>query len=187
MNQKLDPSEECKFFEFGEVRLEENDFTSRQASIRICIPCCLFQAVTPSLLGVGLIDQFKLREPIAIWIPTFSQERMSPNANNFVDNALVRLNMLLKSKAEDVLKTFEGCAQLVLNPSDLIPILPLGVYVTLRFRCEIDKIPDVLIGIQNTPVDGIHEFQWALATVLTCVLDDFKRYDGRQVRQFSGI
>src|ERR1700690_4251128 len=167
----FNPSDDCKFFEYGEVVLEEHDFSSRQASIRICMPCCLFQAVTPSLLGAGLIDQFKLRDPMAVWVPTFSKERMSSVAEGMIHNSLIRLNMSLKTRVEEVLRTFRICAQMVLNPSDLIPMLPLGTYVNLRFRCEIDKIPNVLIGIQNTPVDGIVEFQWALATVLTYVLD----------------
>lgn len=180
----LNPSDNCKFFEYGEVVLGEYDFDSRQASIQICIPCCLFQAIIPTLLGAGIIDQFKLREPMAVWVPTFSKERMSSNANNLVDNALVRLNAGLKIKAKEVVKTFQACAELVLNPSDLIPILPLGIYVNLRFRCEIDKIPNVLIGVQNIQVDGIAEFQWALATVLTQVLDDFKNRDEAKVQGF---
>ena len=180
----LNPSDNCRFFEYGEVVLEEHDFVTRQASIQICIPCCLFQAVTPSLLGAGIIDQFKLRDPMAVWIPTFSKKRMSPVANEMIDNSLIRLNMSLKARAEEVLKTFRICAQMVLNPSDLIPILPLGTYVNLRFRCEIDKIPDVLIGVQNTPVDGVAEFQWALATVLTYVLDSFKNHNSQKVPEF---
>lgn len=185
MTQEIIPSDFQKFFEYGEVSLEEHDFFTRQTSIRICMPCSLFQAVIPSLLGAGVIDQFKIREPMAIWIPNFSQEMLLPMADQSIDNILIRINMSLKAHAEEILQTFHTCAQLITNPSSLIPILPLGVYITIRFRCRIDDIPNVLIGIQKTPVDGIYEFQWALATVLARILEDFEKRDSMKVLQFS--
>jgi hypothetical protein len=175
--QEVIPQDSKCFFEYGKVHLEANDFQTRQASIRICMPCCLFQAVTPSLLGGGLIDEFKLLEPMAVWIPSFSEESLSSVADKIIDNPLARVNMSLKTRAEEILQTFKICAHLVSNPSSLIPILPLGIYITLRFRCKVDNIPNVLIGIQNTDIDGVHEFQWALATVLAYILEDFRSRD----------
>src|SRR3990167_3478660 len=125
----MTPSESATFFEFGEVKLEEHDFITRQASIRICMPCCLFQAVTPSLLGAGLIDQFEIRYPIAVWIPQFSTDRLSHFAENS-DDVVSQLNSTLKTCVQEVIATFQKCAHVMLNPSDLIPIFHLGVYIT---------------------------------------------------------
>lgn len=181
MNPKS--SESAKFFEFGEVTFEERDFPSRQAAIRICMPCCLFEAVTPSLLGAGVIDQYKVREPMAVWMPKFSAERMHPNAEQILDSSLERLNMTLRASAEGIIETFQSLSFLVTDPSDLIPLLPLGVYVTFRLRCRIDDIPKVLFGVQNTPVNGVAEFQWALASVLACVLEDVQKWEASKQLQ----
>jgi len=174
---ELNPSESAKFFEYGEVNFEERDFPSRQASIRICMPCCLFETVTPSLLGAGLIDQYRVREPLAVWVPKLSEERMSSHANQLLDNAKERVNMTLRASTENILNIFHTLSFLVANPSDLVPLLPLGTYITFRFRCNIDNMPKVLFNIQNIPVDGIAEFQWALASVLACILNDIRQWE----------
>jgi hypothetical protein len=178
-----EPSESTKFFEFGEVTFEERDFPSRQAAIRICMPCCLFEAVTPSLLGAGVIDQYRVREPMAVWMPKFSTERMHPNAEQLLDNSLERLNMTLRATSENTLEIFRNLSYLVADPSDLVPLLPLGTYITFRLRCRIDDIPKVLFGVQNTPVNGVAEFQWALASVLACVLEDIQKWEASKQLQ----
>ena len=182
-----EPADSAKFFEYGEVVFEERDFPSRTAAIRICVPNCLFQAVTPALLGAGLIDQFTVRDPIAAWVPMFTDARMIPHASELVDNACAQMNATASMVATSALRAFHSMARLLNNPSDLVPILPLGVYVTLRFRCRIDDIPKVLFGIQGIPVDGVAEFQWALASVLACVLQDMRTWEQASERLPQGL
>lgn len=162
----VEPAEETKFFEYGEVRLDTIDHVNRHAMLDICMPQNLFQVVTPALLGAGLIDDFRLRDPIAVWLPKIGKERLGPVANT-VDSAEARVNQLIRERVEETLRVFQGVGHLLLTPGDLVPMLPMGTYVTFKFRCKIDSILAVLEHIQKyVMVLGIAEFQWALAAVL---------------------
>jgi len=176
-------AEQSRFFEHGEVVLTESDFKTRQASVSICMPCCLFQAVTPSLLGGGLVDGLKVLEPLAVWLPRLSAERISPHVRAKVPDAEVRINSVMKAHVDDLLKLFAGAAAVAVDPSDLVPYLPLGTYVRFRFRCRLDDIPKVLEGVNGTPVAGVPEFQWALAMVLKCAVQDFERWETAQAKK----
>lgn len=164
-----EPSEFSRFFEHGHVEIEGTDAKTRQAAISMQLPCCLFQAVVPSLLGAGFIDNFRISEPLCVWIPKVTKERLSLQGSQ-VDNAVARINTTVEHQAAVIIKTFSMAAELLHNPADLVPMLPLGVYVSLRFRCRVDDIPKFLTGVQGTPVDGVPELQWALACVLAKVL-----------------
>lgn len=164
-------TDSARFFEHGVVTVEETDPRSRQAALSMTMPNCLFQAVTPSLLGGGLIDNFRLAEPLSVWLPQVTEGRLS-FVGTQVDNAVARMNTIVRNQAEVVLQTFAQASNLLLSPADLIPMLPMGVYVSLRFRCRVDDIPKVLEGVQGTPVVGVAEFQWALATALAAVLTE---------------
>lgn len=172
-----DAAEQSKFFEYGEVSLVNCDYKTRQASINMCMPCSLFQAVTPSLLGGGLVDNLKVREPLAVWLPQLTSERISPLVRAQVPDAEVRINSVMRAHVDELLKLFQSATSVISDPSDLVPYLPLGIYICFRFRCRVDDIPKVLEGVDKTPVAGVHEFQWALAMVLKCVLEDFARFE----------
>lgn len=167
-----------QFFEYGKVVLEDTDPVGRTASIRMQMPNCLFQAVTPSLLGAGFVDEFKVADPLAVWIPQVTTERLSFMGKQ-LDQADVRINTAIAHQMGVVAQTFAKVAQLLTNPADLIPMLPLGTYVSLRFRCRIDDVPKVLFGVQETAVVGVPEFQWALACVLAQALMESERWPHR--------
>ncbi len=164
-----------RFFEYGLVAVDGTDPVRRHALLSVTIPNCLFQAVTPSLLGAGLVDDFKVADPVAVWIPQVSDDRLSAVGRQ-MDNASARINTIVRNQTEVILRTFQQAGMLLINPADLIPMLPLGVYVSFRFRCCVDDIPKVLEGVQNTPVSGVHEFQWALAEALASVLTESKAW-----------
>jgi hypothetical protein len=172
-DKKPEPSENSRFFGHGYVILEAKDFKTRQASLEICLPHTLLQAITPSLLGSGWVDRLKVKEPISVWIPQLTAERMN-NAAAGIDVPHIRSNMALKQWTDEVVQVFQKISQYLIDPSDIIPFLPMGTYVQLRFRCRIDDIPKVLEGVQNTPVIGIPDFQWALASVLAMVCMEFQ-------------
>ena len=52
-------------------------------------------------------------------------------------------------------------------------LLPMGVYVKIRLRCDIDNVAQVLLNLENIPVVGVAEFRFALAEVLADILDRF--------------
>ena len=163
-----------KFFEYGEVILAENDHKTRQACINICMPCYLLQAVTPVLLGNGLIDELKVREPVVVWLPQLSTDRINPSILQQVPDVNIRINSTIKNHVNELLKLFQGASSIISNPADLVPCLPLGVYVQFIYRCEIDNIPKLLEGIDKVKVPGVPEFMWSFAHVLKQTLNEFK-------------
>jgi hypothetical protein len=171
-------SDESTFFEYGKVSLLLSDYESRTVSVEISMPCSLFQTVVPQLLAHGQIDYLKIREPIAVWIPQLADDRFSENAR-VIKGIGDRINVALKEEASRTIKLFIHLQDHLKDPSDIIPILPLGIYVTFNYKCFVDRIMNILVGIESIPVFGIPEFQWSLASVLNQVLQDFmKVYPG---------
>jgi len=167
-------SDDCSFFDYGRVTLEMCDSRSRQAMVRLCIPCCLFQTISPHLLGGGTVDELKIRDPLAVWIPKLTRERFAGPAAS-VDGIEHRANAAIREEVERSTKVFVHLQGHLADPSDLIPMLPLGTYVTMMFRCRVDDVIKVLEGVDSIPVVGVHEFQLALAAVLHTALSDFER------------
>lgn len=178
-DKAVEAVESAQFFEHGKVVLEDIDPVGRMAAIRMQMPNCLFQAVTPSLLGAGFVDNFRVSEPLATWLPQLSEGRISVVGKQ-LDQCHVRINTAVAQQMDAILKTFVKVSEFLLNPADMVPMLPLGVYVSLRFRCRIDDIPKVLHGVQETPVEGVHEFQWALACVLAQAVTEAERWESRR-------
>ena len=175
-DRKPEAADEAKFFEYGKVTLVARDFKTRQASLEICMPFSLMHAVSPSLLSTGWIDNFRVRDPVAVWMPQLTRERMNITALK-IEDAHVRANLALSQWSSQVLEVFQKVSQFLSDPSDIITFLPLGTYTTFRFRCRIDEIPKILEGIDNTPVIGIREFQWAMACVLAAVCLDIQAWE----------
>lgn len=165
--------EESKFFENGFVRIEESDFKSRMSSIRCAVPNCLLQAVCPVLLGAGHIDELVIHEPISIWVPKISinriEERFRPHISSEEFNHAVRNSVV------DLLKIFQDFSKIITDVSDLIPILPMGVYISFRYRVRVDSILNIMVELQSEKTQGVPEFQFAMASVLSQVLQDFER------------
>lgn len=160
-----------RFFERGAVVVVSCDGVSRQAAFQVTLPASLVQTVTPALLGAGVIDQYVLSNPVSAWIPTLGHDRfkdVGPGVPEYI-------NMAVKEKVLEVLTLFNGLAQVVRDPSDLIPMLPLGTYVTFRVRCVVDKLAVALEELESAPVAGVVEFRYALAGALTEVLEEFSR------------
>lgn len=173
VSDEVEASEDTKFFEYGEVRLEEVDHHHRQAVLECCLPNCLLQTLTPSLLGSGVIDSFRVREPHAVWLPKLGRERFNQTALTTIDSVEARVNQTVRERVEESMRVFQGVSQLVNNPADLIPMLPFGIYVNFRYRCYVDKIPNILCSIDMLlALTGVPEFQWALASVLKQVLTE---------------
>lgn len=165
-----------RFFEYGEVSLESRDFKSRQFAVRVCVPSTILQAVMPSLLANGWTDELHVRDPLAVWIPLLSKERFS-DAVAHVDGVEDMTRRVILERVAETARTFHQVARVLRDPSDAIPMLPMGTYVTFRYRCRLDRVLQVLEGVQATPVAGVHEFQWALSEVFACVLDDARRWE----------
>jgi hypothetical protein len=145
------------------------------------MPCCLFQTVVPQLLAAGYIDHPRIHQPIAVWLPQVTQERM--NVFGGTQSGADQVNVAVRAWTQQLLNIFERLSTFIKEPSDIIPMLPLGVYVDFRWRCRIADILDVIEGVQaQVHVAGVPEFQWALACVLQCVLEDYAAWESKRAK-----
>ena len=161
-----------RFFNHGKVSVAGHDAESRQAILIICMPCCLMHAVTPALLGAGSVDGYSIMNPVAAWIPQLSDERFHPEYVGADQRVSPRANRILSQKVQEILSTFGSMAPVLKNPSDIVPMLPLGTYVEFRYRCRLDDLAVALIEIEKTMVAGVPEFRYALAGALAKVLTE---------------
>jgi hypothetical protein len=158
------------FFINGSVKVISEDVVDRNIQFSIVMPACVMQAVTPSLLGAGFIDQYELRKPLSAWIPTIAEEGFIPNSD---PNFSTRANALIRQSVKETLDLFSSVSPHLKFPADMLPILPIGVYVQFKFRCNTDALGLALESMRGAA--GVAEFRFALASVLASVLARWDR------------
>jgi hypothetical protein len=173
-------NEDTFFLGDGRVSLIACDYQSRMASISVIIPCCLFQAVTPHVLSNGSISGFRIHEPVKVWLPQLTDSRFNVTPG-LVGSISAGMNVAIREEIERCLKTFDHVRRYLVDPSDIIPMLPLGVYIQFDWNVQVDTILKVMENINNIKVVGIIEFQAALASILTLILQDFEVIDRKRL------
>lgn len=161
---------EIKFFDHGYIKLDLNDSENRIISIKCCTPNSLLQAISPVLLGNGILDELMIMNPISAWIPKISSIEIAPIYQKHI--TIEEINIASKSAVENLLSTFGSFSTVLLHPEMMVPILPMGVYIEFRYRIGIDSIPKILETLESQPIVGVSDFQWGLATVLMRALHD---------------
>jgi hypothetical protein len=179
VEKTIEVQDETQFFEHGQVKFAARDFPSGTAALDVTMPCCLFQAVVPQLLAAGLIDHPRIHQPVSVWMPQVAVQRM--NVFGSSQSGADQVNVAVKSWLQQLLAIYEKLSTYLLDPSDIIPMLPLGVYVDFRWRVRVVDILKVMENIQGmVHIAGVAEFQWALACVLQCVLEDYANWEQRK-------
>jgi len=158
----------ASFFEYGTVNLVCHDNKSRQIALDLCMPCYLLQYLMPILLDGGLIDNYKLKNPIASWMPALSSDVLKENANQSYVNDL---NKAITHHVYGILHLFAEVASVMKNPNDLVPMLPLGIYVTFRYRIGMDKFIDMMEKLKEYELYGAPEFRGALVRATAETVD----------------
>lgn len=165
--------DDARFFRDGVVELLACDYQSRMGHISLTMPCCLFQTVTPHLLNHGTVSGFRLLEPTSVWLPIISEGALNVDATR-AKPISAGLNVALREEVSKILKLFENLKAVLLEPSDIIPILPLGIYIKCEWSVSVDSLAQVLVGINSINVAGIYEFQVALASIVQIILEEFE-------------
>lgn len=160
---------ESDFLRNGKVVCEMYDAFSRQAQLSITIPCYLFQVCSPALLGNGVVDNPKIHLPVSVWLPRFSDERLVPSVR-VQDQPSESVYKLISEWVSRFVEFFSKISEVFVDPSDIIPILPLGTYIDLTYRCDIDKIVPLLDALESIRVVGVPEFQFSMAEILNGIL-----------------
>lgn len=163
-------SEESRFFEHGVVRLGMVDDRSRQVSISIIAPFCVVQAATPVLLGHGFMDEFRVHDPLAVWMPPIKPDAFKDLVRVPHPDVAVQARVIVNQHVSRLLTTFHEISQAMDDPSELVPMLPIGTYVHVRYRSALDEYVKVLEKLQAEAVAGVLEVRYAMAEVLAYVL-----------------
>jgi hypothetical protein len=162
--------ESVRFFEHGEVLVASADPQTRQAALRICVPCCLMHAVAPLLLGAGLVDNYSVLNPVSVWCPVIPPERFKPELLEKYPSMVQGAEKAVRQKLQELLELFGQMGKMLTYPEDAVPMLPIGTYVEFQYRCRIDDLPDAIIGMESVPVAGVPELRYAMAAALAHVL-----------------
>jgi hypothetical protein len=165
-------NDSSRFFEFGEITIQAHDPRQKEAALDVCMPACLMQAVTPQLLGAGFIDKYSVRSPLATWLPKITAERFLPDLVEAAPHIPIRVQEQMFQRAKSLLEMFVQLSKALIDPTDAVPLLPLGIYVTFQYRCRTDDLAKVLLGLETMPISGIAEFRFALASVLARLLQE---------------
>ncbi len=158
-----------RFFAHGSVQVVEEDAESSQVSLTVVVPACVMQAVTPQLLDAGLVDEYSVREPLAVWVPTVADAGFKTSDPEVVSRA----NAKIRSAAVQAVQAFESVRDLLRFPGDALPLLPLGVYVSFRFRGSLDRL--VARIPEMTGASGCAELKAALAAACASLLSSWGR------------
>jgi len=153
-----------KFFRHGEVTVLEEDAPSRKVSLALVLPACVLQAAMPALLRAGELDSHEVRMPLAAWVPTVADAGFrSPDPS-----VCTEVNARVLRAAEEAVRAVAESAPHLVFPGDLLPALPLGVYVRCRLRCSVDRLAPFLQ--EGSPVAGVAELRFALAHEVASLL-----------------
>ena len=163
-----------KFFEYGKISLAGHDSESRQAILLVCLPYCIMQTVTPALLGAGWIDEFRVMSPTVAWIPTVSEDRFKEGYQGPNERMAARANTKIRESVQHALEAFKTMSATLTDPSDLVPMLPLGTYVEFRYRCRIDDLAKVVLVMDAIPVAGVPDLRFAMAAAMAEILQEFE-------------
>lgn len=128
------------------------------------------QTLTPVLLGAGVLDRYELRNPVAAWIPIIGVERYVQGTREKAPQLPKIAAQEMRKKTQEVLEFFREMAQTLQDPTDMIPLLPMGTYVKFRYRCTVDKLTHALILMEQFNVVGVPEFRFAVARILAGIL-----------------
>lgn len=162
--------DETRFFEHGKVSVVWRDEEGTQVALLISVPNCLMQAVSPILLGAGTIDLFEVMNPISVWMPTLGPDR-------FRDGGIRAraTNLEIRDSCLRVTAMFRDIGKNLVDQSDIIPMLPLGVYVTFRLRCFTSSLGEAILKLEGMPVVGVDELRCALEAARRDVLRPSRR------------
>lgn len=171
--RRREPGRDGRFFLHGSVATLERDRASRQLSLRVTVPACVMQSVTPVLLGSGLLDSYELHGPLSAWIPSVAEEGFADAAIEADPGVASRVNSALQECARQSLEVFRAAAEVLKFPGDAVPVLPMGTYVRFRYRCGADALGEALSKLVPMREAGIPELRFALASALAEALAEW--------------
>ncbi len=160
-----------EYFKKGYVKITSSDDTSQMVVIEMCIPCVIFQTISPVLFANGKVTSISIKDPISVWIPNLCMDRFKSGISNdeFIDK---KINKVISEKVDDIGKLFAGVASLVVDKNDILPILPLGTYINVEFVSKYQDLKFVLHSVSNIKSSGVSELYSSMKDEFSSIVID---------------
>jgi hypothetical protein len=159
--------EDTQFFEHGRVDLIGVDKQNRRAIFAISIPYVLLVRVLPAILAGGSISGIQVASPLSVWqVKITNADIKEEFLRGSVDVAPVIWNALNR-QLNIFLSYYVELCQILKDPHIVNHSLPMGTYVSMNLTCDVDKVPGMLLVLQQSiAIEGVAEFQFALSAAL---------------------
>jgi len=163
------PNDFVKFFEFGEIKLLDND--GQNVALFMKMPFCVLQNIILQLTKIGIVDNTSISNPIAVWFPKLKPNQINSLIINKMENMHEEISKIIEKNLYDSLHLFSEISSILVNPIDAFPMLPIGIYVEITYRCKIQNIINILEETEKMVNSaGVSDFRFALATILAYLL-----------------
>jgi hypothetical protein len=160
-------TDHAKFFDIGEVKVLSVDSKNRQTGLYFVAPICFVQPAFPALLSSGSIDSFSMIKPFISFVPKIKSENIKSKSDQIVK----RINTRVQDSIAKAMSVYSESEQFLSDPSLMLPILPLGIYVSFTYRCGVDQFVIAIRDRWNVaPGSYEDEFKWATIRVIAHVL-----------------
>lgn len=159
-----------KFFDHGSVSVLGIDETKRKTILSLVIPYSLLFNVTTTMLKHGSFSELRVNDPMTVWQPDVGSF-IKPDYTKDNPQLAHKINESLKTHIESYMLYLADICHILQDPSIIGTSIPNGVYVSVKFTTDIDRLPNILEELQaQLNVVGIAEFQLALAAGLSKIL-----------------
>jgi hypothetical protein len=112
------------------------------------------------------MDEFRIHNPLAVWMPPIRLDAFKDMVRTPHPDVAVQARMVVDRHVSRLLTTFQEVSQAMDDPEDLIPMLPIGTYVHVRYRSAMDDFAKALEKLASEATAGIPELRYAMAEVL---------------------
>lgn len=153
-------------FGFGRAEVEVYDDVGQTVAVRLKLPVIVLHGATPLLLGAGELTQYELAAPLGAWVPRLAADRVRPSEDLTQAQTADRVNAFAQQSANAAIEFFRQAAQLCEDPSDLVPILPLGTYVSVLFAGEAARLRRAAADMGLAPALGVPQLGAAIVSAL---------------------
>lgn len=155
------------FLNHGDISVVGVDSANRKVIYSICIPYTLLTSVTSSLLKSGSLDNLKLLDSLSVWQQEITNNDIKPEFLQKHPNLGNDVWVRLKKHLEMSMAYYVDICHILSDPNIISTILPIGVYVSVNYTCNIDMVIYTLEDLQKyLTVAGVSEFQLSLASAL---------------------
>lgn len=152
---------ESKFFQSGSVLVE--CVSDGAVMLAITAPLFLLHAVSPIILGEGIVGGPRLHSPLSAWVPRIDSSKFLPGFVGMSDRAAAAL----EANALASLNLFNDVHSMLSDPDAALLVLPLGVYVDFSIRAKLEGAVSMAAAIGRVKTIGTAELSFAIAEALS--------------------